>query len=152
METKYNPKTTIPTKQIIEFQIFISNSKLICQQKIMSIYKTWVYTQHTNRITRESDDLGVLILSWIKVNWYFFYSNHNNPKHMDIIILIMRGIRKWMRAERELRDRNELGPCTDLTTLLDGPIQKKNSWKVDRKVQVVSIISQSYLLLTQPST
>ena len=29
-----------------------------------------------------------------------------------------------MRAERELRGRNELGPCTDLTTSLDGPIQK----------------------------
>ena len=32
-----------------------------------------------------------------------------------------------MRAERELRGRNELGPCTDLTTSLDGPIQKKKS-------------------------
>lgn len=46
---------------------------------------------------------------------------------MDIIILIVRGIRKHMRAERELRGRNELGPCTDLTTSLDGPIQKKKS-------------------------
>lgn len=54
---------------------------------------------------------------------------------MDIIILIVRGIRKHMRAERELRGRNELGPCTDLTTSLDGPIQKKNLLKGGPKGQ-----------------